>query len=247
MVRKLSLAKALAAIAPHVRLGFHPPGAGTELENYGRCAQTYLCVAYQQGTLIELALSSGNRDAMEAALSNLRAILDVAPDMHALVHTGVAAKNGQKALIFAARELAVFMKKFGGEPGELAKIEAKLDHLSRAYPVEWSELDAAKSKNYWFGLGRAEVLGLLDASLAAEHGATTHALRGAYKLLSWDVHNVQAPIHYWTDDDPPVLVARRNPEDLRDFLEGMATSFLAALLAQYLEAVTFTGPPKGAS
>lgn len=245
--RRLSLQRALDTLAPHVRVGLNPPGARTDLENFGRCALTYLRVAYQQGVLIRLAVTSGNRDAMEAALGNLRSILDVAPDMYALVRTGKRGRNGQKALIFAVRELERFLRASGASPSELETIDERLNVLRSKYPDDWLELESAKNSNYWFGLRRAEAISLLDKALAIKNGTAVDAMRSAYKVLSWDTHNVLSPLHYWTDASPPVLTERRHPEDLVDFVESMATSFLAALLLLYLEVLNETGPPASAS
>lgn len=218
-----------SAVSPGTRV----PGHGGAGEIIGRVAASYMRAAFLQGKLVELAIKIGDDHHREASITSLRAILDVFPDMYSLDQAADKEVAAQTAFLHGFGELLKYQTKY--DPGSPESILAKsiVDRLSVEWPAVASAI--AKAPNYWFARPRSAVLEDADAWLSVHAGTPpTSALRSAYKLLSWDAHNILAPIQL-TDEDATgaFLTRQKGITDLTGFVSDMAALLIAGLWSLY--------------
>lgn len=175
----------------------------------------------------------------EAAVPNVRSLLEAFGELHYLFDGDDPEQRARTAFRFALGELQAYLKKNGGDPCGLSRLEAEIADRDHSDPT--AKEATTRSRNIWTPLGSAELINIALDKMLSPHtsGETSNVGRQLYKLLSWDEHHVMAAfqrIELHPDSAMRGTVKAFDAiEEPEIFLPIVAAFALGAMVRKYLE------------
>lgn len=228
------LLQVLAQNEPLLQPGAKSPRLGAEEAEFALLSTALLRRALTQAQAIA-ALSSS--PVPEAAVCNLRSMLEAFGDYHFLMTCDDPILHARIARIYSLREALRFaVESEDSEQG--ARLEDRLSGLSAQFPE--AAQHASRRQNSWTTKGRRALVAAAIDSLPISCGLPPVSVgKELYRISSWDAHHVMAVALVINDDvqSPQFGTVKKQdaPEKPESFIPFIASIVLIGMFKQYLE------------